>query len=178
MTIRGIISVCAATLLQLLLAAPPLSPPQTPSEYEVKAAFLLNFVKFVEWPEGELRPGSPLSICVIGDDPFGKVLDQVVEGESLDGHKIAVVRRHSTAEGECHVAYFGKALKDPGSILTTVTSGVLTVGEDAEFLRGGGMVAFVVENRRVRFDVSMPAMRRAGVRASSRLLRVARAVKQ
>lgn len=147
---------------------------QGPSEFEVKAAFLLNFAKFVDWPEDRLQADAPIRICIVGDDPFGKTLDQLVEGETVETHRIVVERVRAPGDSACHIEYHGKQTKQA----LKAAAGVLTVGETDEFLRSGGMVAFIVENRRVRFDVSLTALRRSGVRASSRLLRVARTVKQ
>jgi hypothetical protein len=160
-----------AIVYQFLLATAALRA-QSPSEFEVKAAFLLNFARFIEWPEAALAPDEPIHICVIGEDPFGRALDQLVHDESIDSHKVVVVRAPSSSDSTCEVAYFGKAGKEAAR----TGAGVLTVGEGVEFLRSGGMIAFVLENRRVRFDINLPAMRKAGVRVSSRLLRVARTV--
>lgn len=163
-------------LAALLLVLTPFLPAQALSEHEVKAAFLLNFTKFVEWDEIELDRNAPIAVCIVGDDPFGRLLDEVVEGEVVGGHKITVQRVKSVLEPTCQVAFFGKSQKDVGKALAALPAKVLTVGEGEPFLRDGGMIAFVVENRRVRFDISMAAVRAAGLRLSSRLLAVARSV--
>src|SRR3954470_24994305 len=77
-------------------------------EYRVKAAFLLNFTKFTEWPEAEASKETPISICVVGGDPFGNTLDQIVEGEAADGRKIVVLRVPQAGKGICQMAYFNK----------------------------------------------------------------------
>ncbi|HYZ86419.1 MAG TPA: YfiR family protein [Bryobacteraceae bacterium] len=149
---------------------------ESASEYEVKAAFLLNFTRFVEWDSIDLPPNAPLSICILGEDPFGRTLDDAVQGEQVGEHKISVQRIKPDDETTCHLVFVSRSQKDTAKLLSKFPSGVLTVGEGTEFLKHGGMIAFVLENRRVRFDISMPAVRGAGLRLSSRLLTVARSV--
>jgi YfiR/HmsC-like len=145
-------------------------------EYEVKAAFLLNFARFVEWPSfGEVPSSAPFSICILGDDPFGQTLDQIVRGEKIDNRPLAV-RRVRRPQDQCQVLFVPASESDVARILKEVGPGVLTVGEAPDFLRNGGMIDFVVENRRVRFDVNRAAAERASLRISSRLLGVARSV--
>ncbi len=151
-----------------------------PSEYQIKAAFLLNFTKFIEWPANE-GAGSPFSICVVGDDPFGPVLDQLVEGETVAGRKIAVRRIRAEARveppGSCEILYVAKQEQNLHGVLSGAGPGVLTVGEGDGFLDSGGMIAFVLEDRRVRFNIDQGAAQRAGLKLSSRLLGVARSVR-
>lgn len=147
-----------------------------PSEYDVKAAFLLNFTRFVEWGRGS-APGTPIIVCVVGEDPLGAALDQALAGEAVGDRKLAPRRPRSPEGGGCDVAYFPKPQRDAARTLAEMPQGVLTVGEGEAFLRDGGMIAFVMENRRVRFDINMAAVRNGGVRLSSRLLQVAREVK-
>jgi len=157
---------------QLCRAADP------PLEYQVKAAFLLNFAKFVEWPANAFAaPDAPISICILGDDPFGGVLDQIVEGESIDGRKIAVRRmKRPSASPACQIMFVSKSEKAFSA--SELGPGVLTVGEGEGFLAHGGVIAFVIEDRRVRFDVGKSAAEKAGLKLSSKLLRVARAVER
>jgi hypothetical protein len=150
------------------------------SEYQVKAAFLLNFTRFVEWPPAAFaQPDSPLAICVLGDDPFGGILEQVVQGESVRGRSVEVLRmRRAPVPKTCHVLFVSRSEKDAGAVLSAVGPGVLTVSDRELFLREGGMIAFVLEDRRVRFDVSQRAALRASLSMSSRLLAVARTVQK
>jgi YfiR/HmsC-like len=154
--------------------------PQTAAEYQVKAAFLLNFTKFVEWPSISFATsGSPISICILGDDPFGRTLDQVVEGETVDDHRLSIHRiRQAPAPGTCHVLFVETNKKDLAHTLAEVEPGVLTVGEGDEFLREGGIIAFVIDNRRVRFDINQSAAAKAELKLNARLLSVARAVEK
>jgi hypothetical protein len=143
-------------------------------EYQVKAVFLLNFTKFIEWPaEAFEQPESPVTICILGEDPFGAAINQTVSGEVVNGRKIAVQRiKHLPAPKSCQVLFLGPAVKS----LPDLGPGVLTVGEGESFEREGGMIAFIIENRRVRFDVNQAAAERAGLKISSKLLSVARDV--
>jgi hypothetical protein len=159
----------------LLFVAPGSGQPAPALEYRVKAAFLLNFAKFVEWEEPDAAE-SPVFICVLGEDPLGVALDQVVKNETVGTRPIVVQRITKPGEERCHVAFISKSEKDVRRTLEAVGHGVLTVGEEDSFLRDGGMIAFVIDNRRVRFDVSQPAARNGSIRLSSRLLSVARSV--
>lgn len=149
-------------------------------EYQVKAAFLLNFTRFVQWPAGSFAtPQSPLTICVMGKDPFGRALDDVVRGETANSRALAVERIAKTpAPGMCQVVFIGAGVSDLPRVLNALGRGVLTVGEGEKFLRDGGMIALLLDNRRVRFDVDQAAAAAAGLSLSSRLLSVARMVKK
>ena len=153
---------------------------EPPSEYSVKAAFLLNFIKFIDWPaESFERPDSPLAICILGVDPFGRTLDTMIEGESVNGHKLTVQRIQDTpARGSCQVLFFSASEKPRSRALKDLGPGILSVGEAEGFLADGGILNFAIENRRVRFDVSIPAADRARLKLSSKLLSVARSVQK
>lgn len=148
-------------------------------EYQVKAAFLLNFTKFTEWPSSVFpNANSPFSVCIIGTDPFGSSLDQIIRGEAVGGHKMSIERiQRGSGLRACQVLFIGKTEKEPEKVLTGLDSGVLTVGEGDTFLQAGGMIAFVLENRRIRFDINPKAAENAGLKLSSGLLSVARSVK-
>lgn len=149
-----------------------------PREYEVKAVFLLNFTRFVEWPAAAEVGDGPFSICILGDDPFGPVLDKIVEGESVNGRRLAVRRIGRPQLNSCQVVFFSGQDKETAKVLAGMGSGVLTIGEGTAFLREGGMISFVLENRRVRFDINQSAAAKAGIRISSKLLSVARSVEK
>lgn len=152
-------------------------PGNRPSlEYQVKAAFLLNFTKFIDWPaSADPDPNAPFSICILGENPFGTALDQIVEGESINGHKLAVRRIGPAEVKSCKVIYVGPNEKYSPK---NTERGVLTVGEGDNFLRDGGVIAFVLDNRHVRFDVNRGAAARAGLTISSKLLSVARSLEE
>ena len=150
-----------------------------PSEYQVKAAFLLNFTKFIEWPESQFADAdAPLTICILGEDPFGTALDEVIAGELINGRKVIVERLKEQPSSGCQVLFVNKPEKDARKIATSSGPGVLTIGEGKDFIDAGGIIAFVVENRRVRFDINQRAAQRSNLRISSRLLSVARVVER
>jgi hypothetical protein len=153
---------------------------QPEPESRVKAAFLLNFTRFVEWPAAAFSdPAAPFTICVLGPDPFGDTLDQLVEGESASGRKLEVKRiQQPPAARTCQLVFVGRSEKEAADMINGLGPGVLTVGESERFLRAGGMIAFVVAERRVRFDINNRAASKALLVISSRLLGVARAVQK
>ncbi|HSN85930.1 MAG TPA: YfiR family protein, partial [Thermoanaerobaculia bacterium] len=147
-------------ILALLLALAQLSRParaqEAYREYDVKAAFLYNFVKFVEWPAGAFRDDrSPIEICVYGTDPFGDSLDGVVKGETVEGRGLAIRRPAQLAGGAgfegCHVLFIsGSERESARELLAALGSRpVLTVGDTEGFLRAGGMINFVLDDGRV-----------------------------
>lgn len=149
-------------------------------EYEVKAAFLLNFTKFIDWPPSAFASSdSPFAICVFGKDPFGRALDDIIQGEAVNNRGITV-RRIDQAPGPqtCQVVFFGISGKEVPEILKSLGSGVLSVADGDNFIREGGMIAFVIDNRRVRFDINQGAAEKAGLKLSSKLLTVARSVEK
>ena len=151
--------------------------PQT-LEYQIKAAFLLNFIRFIEWPApNPADAAAPFAICIVGDDPFGPALNQIVEGETAGTKPIVIRRVHAEAPGSCAILYISKDEKNIPAIIAAAGPGALTVGEGDAFLDQGGMIAFVVENRRVRFNIEQTAARKAGLKLSSRLLSVARSIR-
>jgi hypothetical protein len=166
--------VCIPILIWLTLAASIIAADLS-LEYQVKSAFLLNFTKFIEWPAGAFSaPDSPISICIWGENPFGTALDQMVKGEVVSGRRVAVAYVKETPPPQsCHIVFWGGPNKEIRT-LPAFGPGALTVGEGASFLRDGGMIAFVIENHRVRFEINQAAAERAGLKLSSKLLSVAK----
>lgn len=164
----------------LLLPVPPLVAADTRPEYEVKAAFLLNFTKFIQWPSVAFEsPDSPTTICILGDDPFGSALDQAVEGEVVNGRRLTVKRlQRAPTPKSCQVLFISKSENAVTDLLASLGMGVLTVSDRDGFLREGGMISFVIENRHVRFDISQRAAARASLTISARMLNVARIVQK
>lgn len=171
-------------LLALLLALAQLSPParaqEAYREYDVKAAFLYNFVKFVEWPAGAFRDDrSPIEICVYGTDPFGESLDGVVKGETVGGRGLVIRRPAHLAGGAgfegCHVLFIAGSERERASEVLAVVAGrpVLTVADSDGFLRAGGMINFVLDEGRVRFRINEAPAERVHLTISSKLLRLA-----
>lgn len=160
---------------RLIAAAQPAN--QGAPEYQIKAAFLLNFTKFVEWPPSAFSsPSAPLEICILGDDPFGPALDQMVEGEAVNDHKLVVRRIHGKPSGGCQVLFAESSESELDEVLGSLGPGVLTVGDGETSLSRGVVISFVLEHRRVRFDISQRAAAKEELKLSSKLLSVARSV--
>lgn len=163
----------------LVFALPAPAQKTTFDERDVKAVFLFNFVQFVDWPAAAFTsPDSPVVIGVLGNDPFGRLLDQVVEGEVVKGRQLSVERFRRVEDIKvCHVLFISPSeAKSYEHILTVLSSRpLLTVGETADFT-SRGMVRFLAERNRVRLEVNMDAVKAAGLTISSNLLRAARIV--
>jgi len=151
-----------------------------PSEYQVKAAYLLNFAKFIVWPAAAFETAdSPFNICILGDDPFGATLDQLVAGETIDNRRLTLQRiKRPPSRESCQVLFVSKSEKDIPGILGTIGPGTLTVGDRDGFVREGGTIGFVIDDRRVRFDVNLRTAAKMSLQISARLLSVARMVQK
>ncbi len=148
-------------------------------EYQVKAAILFNFVKFVEWPaEAFADNPSTLILGVLGEDPFGPALESV-DGKTLQGRTI-VVRRFATLEDlePCQVLFISSSERDRlQAVLEALESwNVLTVGEMDRFAELGGIIGLDVRRNNIRFDINTRAGQQAGLSISSELLNLARVV--
>jgi len=149
-----------------------------PGEYEVKAAFLYNFAKFVKWPD-EAASGATFVIGVLGEDPFGPALEKTLHGKTvLD--KTVEVRRFASPEAarDARIVFVSASEKDRlKEILKTLAgSAVLTVGDMDGFADRGGMIAFQLRDEAVRFDINLAAARQNNIVLRSQLLRIARHV--
>jgi len=154
---------------------------QGSSEYAVKAAFLYNFAKFVEWPPGVFgNDGAPLVVGVVGDDPFGSALDQTIRGKSANGRQL-IIRRFSWGQNlrECHILFISSSeRKRLSQILDSLRgAGVLTVGETDHFNQQGGIINFVIEKGKVRFEINAGAAESSHLKLSSKLLALAKSVR-
>jgi hypothetical protein len=149
-------------------------------EYQVKAAFLYNFAKFVEWPSSSFSDAnSPLRICVFGQDPFGQELRDIANDKTVNGRKLQVNQVADLQMARtCHILFIASSEK--AQMKQTLESlrgtGALTVGDSKGFVEEGGMINFVLENDRVRFEVNHKAAEQAGLKISSKLLTVAKSV--
>ncbi len=145
----------------------------------MKAAYLYNFVKFVDWPEG--GPPAAFTICVYGKDPFGGILDDAVRGRVAHGLPLRVRRLTTRDEGwdGCQVIFFGmqRAANLVPVLARLEGRGVLTVGDSEGFAEAGGMLGLVVDHDRVRFEINLDALAAARLKASSRLIDIGRVVR-
>jgi hypothetical protein len=171
----------ASTLLQVVLLCAGVSPAafggEEPSEYQIKAAFLVNFIRFVEWPAEAFKTATaPLVVGIVGQDPFDGALDQAVSKKTVNGRAV-VIRHFSDAESarSCHVVFLAASeARRLSDVTSTVTSrGLLIVGESDGFAERGGIINFIVLDNHVRFQVNPSAATRAGLTISSKLLQLA-----
>jgi hypothetical protein len=170
----------AIVLLCLLLHCRVGAQSQVVGEYEVKAAFLLNFAKFVEWPPASLPAADTLlRICITGPQSLELALQQVVQDRNINGHPLQVAQQRGLENvGGCHILFISAASEKHGvtAIRPDYGPGILTVGESEGFARSGGIINFVLEQNRVSFEINIEAANRAGVHISSKLLSLARIV--
>ena len=183
MGIGKILQLAAALGLALLAGrrAPALAGEVT--EYAVKAAYLVDFAKFVTWPAKAYGDDEgAIVIGILGDDPFGPVLDGMAEGKTLDGHAL-VVRRFESFDGSqtaalrrCHILFIAYSEKDRLQDILRAIKGapVLTVSEIDRFPLKGGMIQFDQDGRRITLDINPSPARAAGLELSSKLLQVAK----
>jgi hypothetical protein len=145
-----------------------------PSEYQMKAAFLYNFAKFVEWPPAVLPENSTLVIGVLGDDPFDATLENTIRNKNVAGHPITCRRIKSPNDVKgCHILFISSSEKKRWPEISGALAGssVLTVGENWDnFTDTGGMIYFFMDDRRVCFDINAEAARRASLSISSKLM--------
>ena len=172
----------AAALVAVLLAltAAPGRAQAPPTEYQVKAVFLFNFSQFVDWPAASFADGrSPLVIGVLGADPFGAMLDEIVRGETVNGRPLAVRRYQSIDQVDnCHILFIDRSQAGQLDELVAALKerSVLTVGDFEGFTRRGGIIRFVTVANKIRLRVNLTAAQQAKLTISSKLLRPAQIV--
>ena len=172
----------AAIVVALALAGAPAraQAPAAPTEYQVKAVFLFNFSQFVDWPAAAFADGrSPLVIGVLGSDPFGATLDEIVSGETVNGRPLEV-RRYASVEqiDTCHILFIERSQDERLDAVLAALKGrnVLTVGDFAGFARRGGIIRFVTVGNKIRLRVNLAAAQDEELTISSKLLRPAQIV--
>ena len=154
---------------------------QLVDEYQVKAMFLYNFAKFVEWPNRPLGAKQAVTICVIGHDPFGHWLQDTVKGQVLDGRPFVVRHIFNTREaGGCRMLFIASSEEKrlPSLIAEVKSKNILTVAESDRASELGVMITFILEGGRVHFEINPQAAECEKLRISSRLLNLARIVKR
>ena len=151
-----------------------------PNEYEVKAACLYNFLKYVEWPaQAFAAADNPWTIGVLGEDPFGKWLEKAVGDKIVNGKKI-VIRRAAQLEDvtPCQLLFLSQSEKGRVKKVLAKLQGtsILTVSECDTFAEQGGIINFLMSGEKIRFEINLNAAQRAGLKMSPKLLNVARIV--
>lgn len=170
--------------LFLLLSAAFQLRAQAPAfdEYQVKAAFLYNFAKFVQWPPGAFASSTdPIGICIVGQNPFGPALENMVRGKMVGDRAFVVRQLADTQQAKgCQILFIGAGEWKRVRALLDVLKGapVLTVGETDDFTSAGGVIAFQLEGPRVRIQIAPEWAERAKLRISSKLLSLAEIAKR
>jgi hypothetical protein len=169
---------CLGGLVWLGFATPAVAAEPAPSaEYQLKAVFLFNFAQFVEWPAHAFRDAkAPLVIGILGVDPFGPFLDQLVRGEKV-GDRPLIVRRFRRTDDitECHILFVSRSeAATIGQVIAHLNGrSLLTVSDADTFTRQGGIVRFVTENGKIRLRINVEAAKRCELTISSKILRPA-----
>ena len=168
---------CAIAVLALISVGPRLPAQNRPSQYDVEAAYLLDFGKFTQLSTGSHTPQrATFDVCIVGRDPIGPTIDKLAANDTVDNREVQVLRDASASQARtCAIAYFNSHDDDLTRDALKLLAGadVLTVGDSPNFLKDGGMVQFVVETNHVRFAVNLDAVRKTHIVLSSQLLRVA-----
>lgn len=165
-----------------VFSASPVIRAQTisPSDYQLKAAFLFNFAKFIDWPNSSFAsPQSPFVVCILGQDPFGSVLDDTLKGKMIGRRPIALRRLKHKAEGlQCQMVFVTSSESGHlAEIIETLqVANVLLVGESNGFAVLGGTIELTLEDSHIRFAINTDAADRSGLTVSSKLLALARIV--
>jgi hypothetical protein len=149
--------------------------------YEVKTAFLFNFAKFIDWPASSFAgPQSPFTICVLGQDPFGTLLDDTLQGKMIGIRPFAVRRlRDKTEAQHCQIVFVSSSESSRLAEILGSMQGqhVLLVGDTNGFATMGGTIEFTLEDSHVRFTINGDAADRSGLTFSSKLLSLATIVR-
>lgn len=169
----------AACLVALLFVRVPLNGEQV-AEHDIKAAYLYNFTRFVEWPAEVPAPNQPFRLCVVADETTTEAVRRTMTGESVAGRPTQTLVPDSVKDvHSCQILFVGRSVMDRAAPLLAAAKGfpILVVGEAPGFAKSGaGSIEFVRENTRVRFEVNMEVAKRCGLSISSRLLQVAREI--
>jgi hypothetical protein len=169
-----------ASLLFTLTFGAGVGAAAAPHEYQVKAVYLFNFGQFVEWPKGAYdTPQAPFVICILGDDPFGKTIDDVVRGESIGPHSLVVRRFKEPQEtGDCKILFIGRSesrrLDD--ALAAVHGQNVLTVTDIEGAEKQGAIIVLFNDNNRIRMRINLAAAKSQQLVISSKLLRPAEVV--
>ena len=170
-------SILGLSLVWLLSVGNGRAQESQPTEYQIKAAFLFNFAKFVEWPPAAFAEAtSPMVIGVLGENPFRDDLERTIQGKTINNRPLVIKEFRSPAEAtNCHVLFISTSEKQrlPEILKSLHGTSVLTVGETDRFIETGGMINFVAEGNKIRFQINEVAAKSAGLKTSSKLLNLA-----
>jgi hypothetical protein len=169
-----------AALLSFSCAPLDTARAEPSGEYQLKAAFLFNFAKFIDWPPASFASAqSPFVVCILGPDPFGHTIDEVLKGKTIEDRPVAIERLKNFSQvRQCHMVFVSQSESFHLADIIEALHGscVLLVGEADGFAEAGGTIQFALEDNHVRFLINPDAAARAGLRVSSKLLSLARVV--
>jgi hypothetical protein len=168
---------CLAALLPFVA----LAQPSAPSEYEIKAVWLLNFARYVEWPTNAFAsPRAPVVVGIFGPNPFGVTLEKTFSGKTVSGRPLAIKRLGGERDAQgCHLIFFpnSERKRQREMLVKQREAAVLTVGESDDFLGDGGIIQFVRKEDTIRFAVNLEPARPARLNLSANLVKIAVLVK-
>jgi len=161
---------------------PVCSADKGPSESEVKVAFIYNFIKFVEWPANAFaKQDTPITIGVLGDKQYASQLEKFVKGKAANGRTIEVRLLEKDKDADsCHIIFVtASGMHRFNAILGRLKDkSTLIIGETEHFIDSGGIIGFVNEDKKVRFEINIAAAKKRSIKISSQLLKLARRVKE
>jgi hypothetical protein len=177
---KRIIEAVLIAIIVLSLSPVELAQVNTLGEYELKAAFLFNFAKFIDWPSSSFAsPQSPFTLCVLGEDPFGHALDDNLQGKMIGDRHLTIQRlKDKTEARRCQEVFVSSSegMHMAEIIESLRGTNVLLVGEAKGFAASGGIIEFTLEDNHVRFTINTDAADRAGLKFSAKLLTLAKLV--
>jgi hypothetical protein len=168
--------------LVLLVSRPSAAAADEPAfeEYKVKAAYLYNLTKFVTWPDSAFpSPQSDFVIAILGTDPFGSAMDELLLDRTAGGRKIRLERLDTVNQlNRCQILFISRAMEPKAKLILERLAGqpVLTVSDMPGFGENGGIFNFYWEDQNVRFEVNQAAAQKSGLRVSAKLLSLARVI--
>ena len=172
------------TLAAILLAVPILGGArlalavESTKEYQIKAAFLLNFVKFVTWPKDVLRARQPFQLCILGTDPFGPILGSMAR-RSIRERSVTIRQFNSRSNLDgCHLLFIGHqtASLDRNTLAKLSRSGLLIVGDSPGLAHQGAAINLVAEGKKIRFEINIEAARYADLQMDAQLLQLGKLI--
>lgn len=181
---RAIVSLCTivsmATCSQHIVYAKDANTEIAFQEYQVKAAFVFNFSKFVEWPPKTFSSeDAPITIGILGEDPFGMELEELVPNQIVGARKF-VIRRSRDLENleTCHILFISRSEKNiiPKILQSLKGKSILTISDIEQFATNGGIICFIKQSNRIRFQINLEAAKSADLKISSKLLSLAKIV--
>lgn len=176
---RGLVACVRSLAALLMIASLGAGPARAQSEDEIKAAYLLNFARYVEWPENAFASSeAPVQICTLGEAGFESVVAGIVDGKRVGARGFEVVTVPAVGEVDgCHILYLGVGKDAHAEVLAAlVGNSVFAIANDEGFAKRGGVANFYRAGKKIRFEINPDAAEQAGLKVSSRLLRLARLV--